>query len=323
VADLEKRIFLIVISVAFTLGAGIAKASCGASFCSVNTNWDVLGMAAEPGLRMDLRFEYIDQDQPRSGSDKVAVGEIPQHHDEIRTLNRNLLVGFDYSFDNGRAISIQVPFVHRTHDHIHNHQGEQLPEHWDFSAVGDARVLGRYQFFSGDSGLSVAGMRLGLKLPTGGFHQTNDDGEEAERSLQPGTGTTDLLIGTYYNRTLTEGIWSNWFVQALWQIPTNERAGFRPGQQFSLDAGLRHDFASKASALVQINTHIKGRDTGPEAENDTTGGTFISLSPGVSYAFTRYTSLYGFVQKPFYQHVNGVQLTADWSAAVGVTHMFK
>jgi len=321
VAGLQKRVFLIAISVAFTLAAGIAKASCGASFCSVNTNWDVLGMAAEPGLRMDLRYEYIDQDQPRAGRDKVAVGQIPEEHDEIRTLNRNLLAGFDYAFDNAMAISVQLPFVHRTHEHIDNDSAAQ--ENWDFSAVGDVRVLGRYQFFSSDSGMSLAGMRLGLKLPTGSIHKANDDGDEAERSLQPGTGTTDVFIGAYYNRTLTEGMWSNWFVQALWQIPANERSGYRPGRQFTLDTGLRYDFASKVSALVQINTQIKGRDTGPEAENDLTGGTFISLSPGVSYAFTRYSSVYGFVQEPLFQHVNGVQLTADWSLALGVTHMFK
>ena len=320
-ARLEKVVFLTALSVAFTLVAGIAKASCGAAFCSVNSNWDVLGMAAEPGLRMDLRFEYINQDQPRAGRDKVGVGQIPEDHDEIRTLNRNLLAGFDYALDNARAVSVQLPFVHRSHQHFDNDSATL--EDWNFSSMGDARVMGRYQFFSSDSGMSVAGMRIGLKLPTGSFHKANDDGKEAERSLQPGSGTTDVLIGAYYNRTLTEGMWSNWFAQALWQIPTNEREGFKPGQQFSLDLGVRHDFGSKISALVQLNTHIKGRDTGPEAENDSSGGTFISLSPGLSYAFTRYSSLYGFVQKPLFQHVNGVQLTADWSAALGVTHMFK
>jgi hypothetical protein len=39
--------------------------------------------ASRPGLRADLRFEYIDRDQPRSGTQNVAVGEIPRHHDEV------------------------------------------------------------------------------------------------------------------------------------------------------------------------------------------------------------------------------------------------
>ncbi len=32
--------------------------------------------------------------------------------------------------------------------------------------------------------------------------------------------------------------------------------------------------------------------------------------------------MYSFVQKPIYQHVNGTQLTADWSAAVGISTQF-
>ncbi len=42
------------------------------------------------------------------------------------------------------------------------------------------------------------------------------------------------------------------------------------------------------------------------------------LSPGASWALTPRISVYGFVQKPIYQYVNGVQLTADWSAVAGI-----
>jgi hypothetical protein len=37
---------------------------------------------------------------------------------------------------------------------------------------------------------------------------------------------------------------------------------------------------------------------------------------------TKTTQIYGFVQLPLYQRVNGVQLTADWSAVVGVSARF-
>jgi len=32
--------------------------------------------------------------------------------------------------------------------------------------------------------------------------------------------------------------------------------------------------------------------------------------------------LYGFVQLPLYQYVNGVQLTADWAVAAGISARF-
>jgi len=41
---------------ALALPALPASASCGAAFCSLNTNWDVQGAVTEPGLRADLRY---------------------------------------------------------------------------------------------------------------------------------------------------------------------------------------------------------------------------------------------------------------------------
>lgn len=42
----------------------------------------------------------------------------------------------------------------------------------------------------------------------------------------------------------------------------------------------------------------------------------------MSYVLTRNAQVYGFLQLPLYQHVNGVQLTADWAAVVGVSTRF-
>jgi hypothetical protein len=49
-----------------SFSASFAQGACGADFCTVNTNWDVQGLTIERGLRLDLRFEYIKQDQPKS-----------------------------------------------------------------------------------------------------------------------------------------------------------------------------------------------------------------------------------------------------------------
>src|ERR671933_1009334 len=120
--------------------AGNAAGSCGSAFCMVNTNWNAQGAWIEPGARLDLRYEYINQDQPRAGSRAVGVGEIPQHHDEIRTINRNWLGTFDYTFNDKWGVSATLPFVSRDHSHIHHHMGADLFESWHFTELGDARV---------------------------------------------------------------------------------------------------------------------------------------------------------------------------------------
>jgi hypothetical protein len=73
---------------------------------------------------------------------------------------------------------------------------------------------------------------------------------------------------------------------------------------------------------VQLNAQIKERDRGGEAEAEDSGGSFLWLSPGLSYALGRAAKLYGFVQLPLYQRVNGIQLTAGWTAAAGASWRF-
>ena len=86
-----------------------AHATCGAAFCAINTNWDTHGAWAEQGLRLDLRYERIEQNQPLMGRTKVAVGEFPRQHDEVRTSNRNWLANADYTFNSDWSLSAALP----------------------------------------------------------------------------------------------------------------------------------------------------------------------------------------------------------------------
>ncbi len=292
-----------------------AHASCGATFCSVNTQWETQGVWTEPGLRFNLRYEYTDQDQLRSGADKVEPGGVLDTHDEIRTLNRNLQVGMDYAFNPAWAVSVQLPVVNRNHSHVHNDVPPEF-ESWNLTGLGDLRVSGRYQTTLDNH--AAAGVQFGLKLPTGKFDETNDLGQLAERSLQPGSGSTDALLGAYTYHQL-EGDATTLFVQGLWQRPLTERDDYQPGQQLTFDVGLRYAMTRSLNAQLQLNLLWKDRDQGLSAEPDDTGGSYVFLSPGASYVLTQQMQLYGFVQLPLYQYVNGTQLTADWSAVVGLS----
>ncbi|MBX6367201.1 MAG: hypothetical protein IRZ04_04425 [Rhodospirillales bacterium] len=300
--------------------AAPAAASCGAAFCTVNTSWNTQTPLTDSGTRLDLRFEFIKQDQPRRGNRDIAVGEIPRHHDEVQTINRNLVLSLDHNFDANWGVSVTVPLVDRRHEHVHNHHGGQMPETWDFTELGDIRLLGRYQV-QGDNPATVHGVLAGVKLPTGDFTVRNEAGDLAERTLQPGTGTTDALLGGFFHDTLPIPD-SAWFVQLLGQVPFNERAGFRPGYQLHLDLGYTYQPLPDLALLLQLNTTRKGRDSGPNAEFEDSGSWTVALSPGISCAVLDNVNLYGFVQVPVYQYVSGVQLVADWAGVVGVSTRF-
>jgi outer membrane putative beta-barrel porin/alpha-amylase len=311
-------------AVALALSAGAARASCGSAFCSINTNWNLQGAWTEPGMRLDLRYEYIRQDQLMAGNEKISVGQIPRHHDEVSTVNRNWLGTLDYAFDSSWGASITVPVVDREHLHIHNHQGAQLPERWDFTELGDVRVLGRYQLPAQEGAgheLNFFGLDFGLKLPTGKFNVANADGDKAERTLQPGSGTTDVLLGAYFRQSLPLES-ASWFAQGMVQAALNTREEFRPGPRLTLDLGVRYELSQNTGLVLQVNSVFRGRDSGAEAEPEDSGGRFLFVSSGISYALTKDMQVYGFAQLPAYQFVNGVQLVATRAYVLGVSGRF-
>jgi hypothetical protein len=301
----------------------LASASCGAAFCTVNTNWTTQSALAAAGSSLDLRYEYIDQDQPFAGGDKIAVGQIPHHHDEVSTLNRNLVATFSHNYGNGWGVTLSAPVGERDHLHIHHHQGENEDERWKFTEPGDVRVIGRHDLASGSDPLrpSTTGLTFGLKLPTGRTTVANADGEAAERSMQPGTGTTDLIVGAYYQQTLLNSD-ASWFAQTQYQHALNSHDGYQPGAQFSADAGYRHGFGERLGLQVQLNVVHKQADSGSAAEPADSGGRFVNASPGLTYALSSQLQLYGFVQQALYRHVTGVQLTANRAYLLGVTGRF-
>lgn len=291
-------------------------ASCGASFCTVNTDWQAQGAWSEPGWQADLRYEYVNQDKVMYGSERVAVGQIPGHHDEVRTINRNTLLGLTYTNQNGWGYGIQLPWIARDHLHIHHHHGANIDERWQLNELGDARVNVRHAL--GDN--TGWDMQLGLKLPTGRIAVTNADGDLAERSLQPGTGSTDtILSASYHSRPGHEA--SSWFAQSAWQHAIMIRDGYKPGDKLMLDAGWRYHWSDAAALMLQANFQMRARDRGPNAEDDS-GGRVLYISPGLSYAVTRDMQVYAFVQLPVYTYVNGVQLTTGKNIALGVSSRF-
>lgn len=302
------------------LAPSLAIASCGASFCAVNSNWTSESALAEAKHAFDLRYEYMNQDQPMAGSRKVYAGEVPAHHDEVSTRNRNAVLSYSHNFAGRFGVTVSAAAGSREHEHIHNHHGEKIFGRWDFTELGDVRVIGRYQLSAIADPLKPAnaGITFGLKLPTGKFDIVNDQGDKAERSLQPGTGTTDLILGGYYHQKLT-GHGASWFVQGQYQHALRSRDNYRPGGQLGLDAGIRKGLGAKLGVLAQLNYVHKRADRGSEAEPESSGGRYLYASPGLSYALASAMQVYTFYQVPLHRHVEGVQLTANRALVVGLS----
>lgn len=301
--------------------AASTQASCGSAYCMLNTNWSAQGVWTQPGARLDLRYEAINQDELLHGSHDDASAE---DHREKNTLNHNIQATFDYAFNETYGVSVHLPVVSREHTHFHvdlNDSADSEKEVWDFSKIGDVRVVGRMQLSSPTQLHDAYGVTLGFKLPSGDYTLANRDGEIAERSLQPGTGTTDIIIGGYFRQQLLE-LNGQWFVQASAVSPFNQRDEYRAGNQWFIDVGYRQHVVQQLSAMLQLNINHKNRDSGLQSEPENSGGNGVFLSPGCSYSLTPSLQVYSFVHYRLSQMVNGEQLSAKNSFVVGLSTTF-
>ncbi len=298
-----------------------AHASCGSAFCLTNTAWDVQGLYEGSGTVADLRFEYVDQSRLKRGGKNIDAQSVDEAEVPLYTLNRNLLLTVDHSFSPQWGVTVQLPAISRAHQSLVNDPpADQSVAEWKFAKLGDARIVARYQLLENADAAMVGGLRFGLKLPTGSHTVANAEGEPADRALQPGSGTTDLIAGAYLHGSFDLN--SGWFAQATFSGPLNSKDGYKPGRVLGIDAGYRSTLPANTIGLVQLNLQHKWRETGANAETENSGGTFVSISPGLRYALGKDTHLYGFVQVPLSQRVNGVQTVEKWSALLGFNQSF-
>jgi hypothetical protein len=260
-----------------------AQASCGSAFCVLNTQWSTQGAPTDPGTaRFDLRYEYVDQDELRSGKRRISAAEETTGDAlEQRTLNRNWLATLDYTLSKSWSLTAQAPVVSRSHNHIEDPMGAATEESWNFTKAGDLRLLATYRFDNQSNPLASWGVGVGVKLPTGEYTVLNQNGVPAERALQPGTGSTDFIYSAFY---AAPGVTADasWWIQASLQQAVVTADDFRPGNQVQLNVGYRQPFSAPLHGLLQLNSVAKSRDSGAQAEPDLSGSKSVFLSPGLT-----------------------------------------
>ena len=203
----------------------------------INMNEERLDTAA-PGWRFDLRYDYINQGELRSGTGKVnraAFTPFPQAQEiEQVTTSRTTTLGIDYSPNKDWGINLQLPYVDRFHQSVVD--GDTDISESDTRELGDVRITGRYQDFNETRNV---GITFGLKLPTGEYQQNFNQGVQAgtalDRGLQADTGSTDLVLGVFRTDALNRD-W-DWFARAQYQRAIATKDDYRPGQAINISGG--------------------------------------------------------------------------------------
>ena len=325
-----------VASIAGLLNANhaFACASCG---CTLSSDWENLSFSNSSGFKLDIRYDYLNQDQLRSGTNTISSSDAskiindgnPQEVEKY-TKNNYVTLGLDYSPNASWGVNIQLPYINRSHSTLGTASDGLTPGEdggqYDSqtSNIGDIKLIGRFQGFNEQHNL---GVMFGFKLPTGSYKQTGTSTDlsapgavEIDRGLQPGTGTTDAILGMYYSASLNKD-W-DYFSQAIYQTALNSKDDYKPGDGLNINVGVRYFGFSDFTPQLQLNTRNVKHDTGMNADTVSTGGTLVYLSPGVSIPISKQTSINGYVQLPIFQDVKGVQLAPTYTASVNLRIKF-
>ena len=295
----------------------LACSSCG---CNLTSDWLSQGLVAQPGTTISIRYDDVPQTQLRSGHDVVDRAAIPLPTDreiEQNTYNHYATLAVDHAFNSVWALNVQAPFVWRPHNTIA--EGDTDQSYSRTNGLGDIRATVRYQGFGG---AGVTGVQLGLKLPTGGFHQNFRTGPAAgtavDRGLQPGTGTTDVTIGAYHFGKLAGDF--DYVLQVQADVPLNSRELYKPGVAGTASAGLHYTGWHGITPQLQLNFRVAAKDSGANSDRDNSGGEQLYVAPGLTVALSDHFSAFGIAQLPLYQRVNGYQLAPKYTLSFGLLY---
>jgi hypothetical protein len=306
--------------------SALACATCG---CTLNAD-AAMGYSAAAGWRLNIEYDYIPQDELRSGTHQVDG--VPDGNElERDTLNRYITTSLSYSPSTDWNIGLFVPYVIRTHSTYGEFDSTQpLPASSTSrsSSLGDIRLIGSYQGFLPTKNL---GVQLGVKLPTGHYGTAVDfyngplAGQPLDASLQPGTGSTDVIAGAYYYMAISQDF--DFFVTGQFQSALNHHLDqpgndYRPGNATSASFGVRYERSPRWVPQLQVNLLHKSPDQGALADVQSTAGNVVYLSPGLTLKVLDHLHAFGFVQLPIYSNLYGYQLFPRWTVSGGLSYAF-
>lgn len=275
---------------------GALACACGCGIFDVGTG---SLFASRSGGEVFVEDDFMDQTHNWSGA-----GSAPAANNTDKEIRSDFVTaGVQYMFNHQWGFMVEVPVTNRyfrTDD-----SGSTLA--FDHTAIGDIKVMGVYTGFSDDMSTGVI---FGVKAPTGDWRYPGFD-----RDVEIGSGSIDALVGAYHVGNLTKsGKWT-YFAQVMSDLPLAGQGGYRPGDEVDGAVGVYYngwtfqDGVTKLAPLLQVLTSVRAHDGGPAADPSDSGYERAMISPGLELDTGKW-KLYGDVELPLYQRVNGNQLVA-------------
>lgn len=279
-----------------------------------------------------MQYNFESQSQNYSGFNKAPADT---NHDKLIQTS-TMIAGFQYFWTEKWGFQLLVPSAntlyrytphngdhageaadaHAEEGHAEEHEGEKvITKQW--WAMGDIRLNAIWTGLAKDQSI---GINLGVKLPSGNWTEPN-----VERSVQVGTGSTDILFGFYQRHRITsDGLWT-WYNQAQLDAPVISQGWYTPGIAVDVATGVYYSGLSigkvKIRPIGQALFTTVGADSGSAASGQNNGFQQLSLAPGIEFE-VHPVRVYADVAMPVMNNVSGNQLIAPAQVRVIASYSF-
>jgi hypothetical protein len=275
--------------------------ACGCGVFDVGTG---TMMPTGPGGFVWLEYDRLNQNRNWSSTSSAPAG----NNEDKQIATDFFTLGVQYMASRKWGVQAQLPFWNRDFKTTTDVPNTGDVGSFGHADIGDIRIRGIYSGLSDDMS---SGVSFGLKLASGNFTYANFD-----RDTSIGTGSTDVLLGGYHfgNLPWTGRLPFHWYLNGQWDHAVSTQLGYRPGDEFdgalgSYYEGIRVGGSGTLSPLLQLIASVRVHDTGVNSDPGNTGYQRLLISPGLEYD-VKHWRLYGDIEVPIYQNMNGNQLIA-------------
>ena len=307
------------------LPAQALACACGCAVFDVGSN-ALLPKEGDHGGIVYLEWDYSNQNTNWSGTSQAPA----VNNTDKNILTNWLVVGANYMINRDWGVQIRIPTASRSF--LTDTSDTDTPDlqKYTVSSIGDIQLMGMYTGFSNDMS---KGIIFGIQVPTGNYTAPGFD-----RDTQIGTGSTDLILGGFWRGMITgDNAWQ-YFTQVRYQQPfltssawdadLQANANYVPGLQVDAAAGIVYNNwyhvgpFDKIAPLLQLIYSHRQPDSGAAADPADTGYDRLYISPGVDFtkvvndANNQTLKLYGDIEIPIYQRMNGNQLVSPFLSKI-------
>jgi hypothetical protein len=214
------------------------------------------------------------------------------------------------------TLVVEVPFIQKELETLHD-SGLRTQE--QTRGVGDVGFALVVPFIR--KGNESSHVHVGFDVPTGSIRR-GGDAMRLPFDSQIGNGTVDLEWGWTYRGSMD---WLSWGGQAVGRHPVGRNdLHYREGSRFEVSIWGATRIFNGLSASLRLawekQNNIRKFEapqsiTDPSDNSKARGGTYITLSPGITLGLPRLGNQRVAVEVgvPVYQHLSGPQLERDWS----------